>query len=119
MPRFTPLSKAAEVCVFRGRVRRELQRRSLDLFVVFSSYFFPLHSFLPVHSFPQDFPFHQRNTINHDFHLLRQTLYPHLSHLNPHPKTLTAHHYLLVYFLINGNGDDKDWEKVKGSKGGD
>ena len=119
---FTNVRKLrVELCAFRGRVTSELQKISSDLsFSVFSSYFFHFILFFYFTASPQDFPFHQRNTINDDFHLLIQSLYLHLSHLTPQPRTLTADRCLrLRCFLINGDGDDDDWEKAKGSKGGD
>ena len=49
------------------------------------------YSFLPVHIFPQVFPFHRVITINHDLHLrLIQTLCLHLSHSTLPRKTLTS-----------------------------
>ena len=111
----SPHWKAAEVRAFTGRLTGELPNISSHLFFVFSSCFFGSISFLPIHIFPQDFRFHQLNTINDDFYLLIQTLCFHLSHQTPQPKTLTTDHYLcLDYFLVHG---DRVVTTGKGRKG--
>jgi len=49
--------------------------------------FSSLHTFLPVHNFPQAFPSTKLSSINHDSHL-------HLSGFSPLRKILTVNHYL-------------------------
>ena len=55
----------------------------------------PLHSFLPVLKFPQDFPSYTLNSNRLDtLHRLIQTRHPHWSHSSRLGKVLTSYHYI-------------------------
>ena len=83
----SPHSEAAEAYVRTSQRMCKLGKLLSPHLFSFSSHLRLLHTFLAVHWFPQDFPFHQVVTINHDLH-------PHLRGFTPLRKILTVNHCL-------------------------